>query len=295
MQTIQASYIFHRNEQRIRLLFENYGPLNKLIKSIRGARWSKTYKSWHIPRNKTLYNSFKNNLPDGCHLTEVKEAVSKLTKMPVENLAQLPEMPNTNNRVQKIKQPAIVLNNYNREAHKNLIKTLTLKFYSGSTKKTYSNEFGAFLQVIKNISADSITPEQMQRYILYCINTLKLSENTIHSRMNALKFYYEQVLHREKMFFDIPRPKKPILLPKLLNETELGKLFNALSNKKHKAMLFTAYSAGLRVSEIVNVKLADIDSKRMQILISRAKGKKRQVCKFKPCAVGYFKKVYIGV
>ncbi len=85
MQTIQASYIFHRNEQRIRLLFENYGPLNKLIKSIRGARWSKTYKSWHIPRNKTLYNSFKNNLPDGCHLTEVKEAVSKLTKMPVEN------------------------------------------------------------------------------------------------------------------------------------------------------------------------------------------------------------------
>ncbi len=108
--------------------------------------------------------------------------------------------------------------------------------------------------------------------------------------MNALKFYYEQVLHREKMFFDIPRPKKPILLPKLLNETELGKLFNALSNKKHKAMLFTAYSAGLRVSEIVSVKLADIDSKRMQILISRAKGKKDRYVNLSPVLLDILRK-----
>jgi site-specific recombinase XerD len=76
---------------------------------------------------------------------------------------------------------------------------------------------------------------------------LKLSENTLHSRINALKFYYEQVLKREKFFWDIPRPKKAIQLPKLLNEEELRNLFNAISNKKHKAMLFTAYSAGLRV------------------------------------------------
>jgi len=82
------------------------------------------------------------------------------------------------------------------------------------------------------------------------------------------------VLHIEKFFWEIPRPKKPQQLPKLLNEEEIRKLFNALKNKKHKAMLFTAYSAGLRVSEIVNLKIADIDSKRMQIFIDRGKGKK---------------------
>ena len=65
-------------------------------------------------------------------------------------------------------------------------------------------------------------------------------------------------------------------LPKLLNEDELRKLFNALTNKKHKAMLFTAYSAGLRVSELVNLKIADIDSKRMQLFIERAKGIRRK-------------------
>ena len=61
MQTIQASYIFHKNEQRIRLQFENYGSINKLVKSISGARWSKTYKSWHIPCDKKLYSNFKKN------------------------------------------------------------------------------------------------------------------------------------------------------------------------------------------------------------------------------------------
>lgn len=69
-------------------------------------------------------------------------------------------------------------------------------------------------------------------------------------------------------------PEETFLLPKLLNETEIRNLFNSLSNKKHKAMLFTAYSAGLRVSEIVNLQLMDIDSRRMQILVRHAKGKK---------------------
>jgi integrase/recombinase XerD len=76
--------------------------------------------------------------------------------------------------------------------------------------------------------------------------------------------------------------KKPQQLPKLLNENEIRRLFNALTNKKHKAMLFTAYSAGLRVSEIVNLKIADIDSRRMQIFIARAKGKKDRYVNLSP-------------
>jgi integrase/recombinase XerD len=90
------------------------------------------------------------------------------------------------------------------------------------------------------------------------------------------------VLHREKFFLEIPRPKKQLLLPKLLNETEIRNLFNALTNKKHKAMLFTAYSAGLRVSEIVNLKIIHIDSDRMQILIEQGKGKKDRYVSLSP-------------
>ncbi|PVD54018.1 recombinase XerC [Terrimonas sp.] len=80
----------------------------------------------------------------------------------------------------------------------------------------------------------------------------------------------------------MPRPKRGIQLPRLLNEAELVKLFNSLPNKKHKAMLFTAYSAGLRVSEIVALKIRDIDSKRMQLFIEKAKGKKDRYVNLSP-------------
>ena len=96
----------------------------------------------------------------------------------------------------------------------------------------------------------------------------------LHSRINAMKFYFEKVLGREKFFWEIPRPKKRRQLPKVLNESELERMFRSITNLKHKALLFTAYSAGLRVSEVTELKLSDIDSKRMQIRIENAKGKK---------------------
>jgi len=89
-----------------------------------------------------------------------------------------------------------------------------------------------------------------------------------------VKFYYEQVLGRQKFFWEIPRPKKPFQLPRVFNERELQRMFSAAMNLKHKALLFTAYSAGLRVSEVVNLKLTDIDSERRQIRIENSKGKK---------------------
>ena len=89
-------------------------------------------------------------------------------------------------------------------------------------------------------------------------------------------------MKQERFFWEIPRPKKQLLLPKLLNEEELARLFNAMENRKHKAMLFTAYSAGLRVSEIVNLKIADIDGQRMQIMVSQAKGKKDRYVNLSP-------------
>jgi integrase/recombinase XerD len=167
---------------------------------------------------------------------------------------------------------------------------LKLKAYSPSTIKTYLGEMTQFVGLLNNIPADELGVEHLKRYLVYCLEKLKLSENTLHSRINAMKFYYEQILKKEKFFWEIPRPKKPMLLPKLLNEDELRRLFNALSNKKHKAMLFTAYSAGLRVSEIVDLKISDIDSGRMQIFISRAKGKKDRYVNLSPVLLDILRK-----
>lgn len=129
---------------------------------------------------------------------------------------------------------------------------------------------------------EDLTPDDLRRYFLYCVEKLKLTENTLHSRINGIKFYFEQVLGREKFFWEIPRPKKAMQLPKVLSETELGKMFAAIDNLKHKAIVFTAYSAGLRISEVVHLKLCDIDSGRMTVFISKAKGKKDRVVNLSP-------------
>ena len=154
------------------------------------------------------------------------------------------------------------------------IETLQLKGYSPSTLNTYRNEFAQLLYLLKGNLVDDLDADRLRGYFLYCINTLKLSENTLHSRINAVKFYFEQVLRREKFFFDIPRPKKPSILPKVINAQDIKKLFEVTTNLKHNTMLKLCYGMGLRVSEIVNLKITDIDSKNMQVLIEKSKGKK---------------------
>jgi len=151
---------------------------------------------------------------------------------------------------------------------------LVLKAYSPNTIKTYCNEFSQLLCILKDTPVDLLTPQRLRSYFLYCAQTLKLSENTIHSRLNAVKFYFEQVLGREKLFFEeIPRPKKKSQLPKVISKNDIAKIFSAINNNKHLLMIKLCYGMGLRVSEIVNLKITDIDSGRMMVHIECAKGK----------------------
>ena len=85
----------------------------------------------------------------------------------------------------------------NQPALQRYIETLQLKAYSPNTIKTYQNEFAQLLYVLKETTVDTLDETKLRSYFLYCINTLKLSENTLHSRINAVKFYFEQVLRRK--------------------------------------------------------------------------------------------------
>jgi site-specific recombinase XerD len=163
----------------------------------------------------------------------------------------------------------------NHEALKRMHELLLLKAYSPNTIRTYCTEFSQLLYLLKNVPVDTLTPERLRSYFLYCVKTLKLSENIIHSRMNAIKFYFDQVLKREKFFFEeIPRPKKKSLLPKVISKTDIAKIFSKIENPKHLLMLKLCYGMGLRVGEIVNLKVTNIDSKRMLVHIEAAKGKR---------------------
>ena len=97
-----------------------------------------------------------------------------------------------------------------------------------------------------------------------------------------LKFYYEQVLGREKFFYWIPRPRKQLQLPAFFTRNEVLKIINGTKNLKHKAMLMLAYGGGLRVSEVIKLKPGDLDSDRMSIWIRGAKGKKDRIVPLSP-------------
>ncbi len=228
----------HKAKAVIWIYFDYEKTLVERVKKLIGVRWSQSKKAWYVIDNEYYRDKFKLS-----HKTILETIPSKIGKV-------------------------------NEPAYQRYIETLQLKAYSPNTISTYRNEFAQLLYTIKQHNVNDLTPERIRSYFLYCINTLKLSENTIHSRINAVKFYFEQVLHREQMFISVPRPKRPLKLPNVLAISQVEKLFAQLENIKHKTMLYLTYSAGLRVSEVVNLRVNDIHSARMVINIKGAKGKK---------------------
>jgi site-specific recombinase XerD len=292
METVMLQPLFHKGMECIGIFSVQNATLDCYLQK-GGAKWSRTNKCWYVPCTEKNYQQVAKALK-GKAVLQTEELKKYLLgrktrsdkvqwQAPVIN--QEPKKTIANHPGQKNS-----ISPKNKEALRKFTQQLVLKSYSASTIKTYSNEFTQFLRLIKDKPANEFSIQRIKDYLQYCHEKLKLSENTLHSRINSLKFYYEQVLGREKFFWEIPRPKKPLVLPKLLNETEIRNLFNALSNKKHKAMLFTAYSAGLRVSEIVNLKISDIDGKRMQIFIERAKGKKDRYVNLSPVLLDILRK-----
>lgn len=108
-------------------------------------------------------------------------------------------------------------------AMEELRRVLVLRAYSSNTQKTYMTEFTQLLYVLNDVPVQSLDATRLKSYFLYCIEKLRISEKQLHSRINAIKFYWEQVLHRPKIFAEIPRPKKPSSLPKVLSKEDIGK------------------------------------------------------------------------
>jgi site-specific recombinase XerD len=162
----------------------------------------------------------------------------------------------------------------NLKAFARFQELLQLKAYSKNTLRTYCTEFHCLLRLLGSVSVSSLTKEHLQAYLLWLVKKRGYKEAHLHTAINALKFYFEKVEGRAKEFYDLPRPKKPLRLPHILAAEEVVGLVRATDNLKHRALLMTAYGAGLRVSELVTLKLTDIDGKRMMIFVEQSKGKK---------------------
>jgi site-specific recombinase XerD len=250
-----------------------------------GARWSQSQHCWYVPFTADAYAIIKERLAKYCQVQDqpLSQYLESCKKWEAASGASVNKIPGTKTTTSsRVPMQVGALSKENRQAWERFIEQLKLKAYSSSTIRTYSNEFIQLLRLLKKKPVETLTVDDLRRYMLYCREQEGIKESTAHSRLNALKFYFEQVLHKDKFFFELPRPKKEQLLPKVFSQDEVAAIIKSVDNKKHKTMLMLAYGAGLRVSEVVHLKTTHIDSGRMSILVAAAKGKKDRLVSLSP-------------
>jgi site-specific recombinase XerD len=145
--------------------------------------------------------------------------------------------------------------------------------YSTSTIRNYSSAFIQFLKYFELKNPEEITNPEIVT-LLGSLMARGLSASTAHTMVNAVQFYYNQVLGDKVFELKLPRAKKEKKLPSVLTMEECMTLFQTVENPKHKLLLLIGYGAGLRVSEIVNLKWTDILFAEHKIHIKNAKGMK---------------------
>jgi integrase/recombinase XerD len=153
----------------------------------------------------------------------------------------------------------------------NLERELKIRGFSPRTVKSYLLYNKLFLQYSRK-SPKFITNEDIRQYLLN-LKDKNCANSTLNVALNALKFYYRQVLKR-KFFFDIRGAKKSDYLPVVLSKEEIGRMLAKTTNPKHNFLISLIYSAGLRVSEAVTIKMCDFDLDRRMILVRQGKGGK---------------------
>lgn len=160
----------------------------------------------------------------------------------------------------------------------NLEKELIARKYSKRTVKLYLHYNKEFLK-FSNKTPYQISNENARDYLYYLAKKKNASASTLNIAINALKFYYGEVLKRS-FAYEIRRPKKGKKLPVVLSQEEVSRILSSVTNLKHRLILMLMYSAGLRVGEVVKLKIEDINVKRKLIRIRGGKGRKDRYTSF---------------
>lgn len=153
-----------------------------------------------------------------------------------------------------------------------LIDQLKLRNYSARTIESYVGVVGGLARFY-GTPPDRLNQDQIQAYLVHRIDE-GLAWSSLNVAVCAIRFFYHRVLGWGPMQLAIPPRKREVHLPEVLSGEEVEGLLSTTENLKHRVLLMTAYSGGLRVSELVGLRVADLDSDRMLIRVVQGKGKK---------------------
>jgi integrase/recombinase XerD len=253
--TIERSQIIIIKTQtnRLRVIFSYNQVLSNTLRYIPFARWDSRNKWWSVPFSDAILNQLRTAANAQNLHVEYEEEVRDTTK--TQRLTPL-DIPNY------------------RQCPESFIEKLKEMRYSDHTIKTYTSLFEEFINFYHRFDIPTIDERQIVVFLRHLVTERKVSTSYQNQSINAIKFYYERVLGSQRKVYLIDRPRPERTLPIVLNQEEIQSILKIPTNLKHRAILVTIYSAGLRVSEAINLKVNDIDSNRMQIRVEQAKGKK---------------------
>lgn len=258
--SVTLKHLLINKEKCIGIHFYTDKVIQALIKQLPSPKWSKEFNMVYLPNNKknldAIFKQFKGVAwVNTAHFFTNKPINTNGEKINVDWF-----------RKREIK-PGY------RSCPEEYLQKLELKKYANNTVKTYVACFEAFINHYKQYEMLEINEDLIRKYLQKLIQEGK-SNSYVNQAVNSIKFYYEVVLGMPNRFYSIERPRSENKLPKVISQEEVLAIIKATKNIKHKCIVSLLYSAGLRRSELLNLKITDIDSKRMLIRVEGAKGNK---------------------
>ena len=263
MNSIKSITLYHlmiNNERMIGIKFAPDKLIQGLIKGLPDPKWSDQHQMAYISNTKKHleivldtfrgvvwinFNRFYPNKPVNTHNENVDVAWFRKRTLPP---------------------------GYRACPEEYLLK-LELKRYSNSTVRIYVSFFEMFINYYKDKELYAIDESDIRAFLQEKIQN-NVSNSYLNQAINAIKFYYEVVLGMPNRFYAIERPRKEFKLPTVISKDEVLAMITSANNLKHRCIIQLLYSAGLRRSELINLKLTDVDSKRMLIRVEGSKGNK---------------------
>ena len=247
---ITVKPLYHRNGEHMAMHFKPCLRLNTIIKQLPGIKHSTTHQCWYLPCNRQNYQSLLLAIAPVALADSRKLKEYLLQKQALVHDAHKPVHKSTLNIIQQY--PLYPHNLQALQAYRNM---LVVTKYSQSTIEQYCNAFHQLLRLLGPTHIDVFDRERILKYMVWLVETKNYSETNLNTTINALKFYFEKVLGRDREYYDLPRPRATHKLPDVLAEEEVVTLIQRIKNIKHRALIMTSYSAGLRVSDMVGLKV----------------------------------------
>jgi integrase/recombinase XerD len=261
LQNITLRHLYFNEAKYIGIQFYPHKVVQALIKELPEPKWSKEHNMVCIkntPQNLTaIFNKFKGVAWVNCSYFFKNRAINAYGE--------------EHGDISWVAKRQ--LSKDYRPCPAEFLQKLSIKKYSSSTIRTYVFYFEKFINHYKGAEVNALNETHIRSFLAEMVKS-KASSSALNQAVNAIKFYYEIVLDMPNRFYEIERPNKEHKLPKVLAKEEVVAIIANTRNIKHRCIIELLYSAGLRRSELLNLKISDIDSKRMMIRVEGGKGNK---------------------